>query len=289
MSAELDLARLERRVVAMGGLGKWLATVDQLRKLLAMGEPDIAQLVLSLSSPEVEAQALAATFDAFAAGAADAASIVEQQDGIDDVSRKGRPSKAAQKITKGLDRGGRSAMSKAKKLAKTGADAATILAPIFAHATRVRRSVSDAITLAGNEGTATVADRVGQPTVWVAETTACVQCLAYSGRVAKPGEEFPGGLTFGPPRAGAPLKYPPLHPHCRCTIEPLNDASYAAALRREAERSILRGFSLESESMATRIDAARRLVEGGVDAPKSVIAYARRAIAAGEFPTRARP
>jgi hypothetical protein len=41
--------------------------------------------------------------------------------------------------------------------------------------------------------------------------------------------------------------------------------------------------------MATRIDAAERLIADGVDAPKSVIAYAKRAVTAGEFPTRGRP
>jgi hypothetical protein len=51
----------------------------------------------------------------------------------------------------------------------------------------------------------------------------------------------------------------------------------------------LRGFSLESESMKTRVDAADRLVKRGVEAPKSVVAFARRAVKAGEFPTRGRP
>ena len=86
-----------------------------------------------------------------------------------------------------------------------------------------------------------------------------------------------------------PWKYPPAHPNCRCTVEPLNAPEYAAALRREADRSVLRGFSLESESMGTRVDAARRLIDRGVDAPKTVVAFARRAVRAGEFPTRGRP
>lgn len=126
--------------------------------------------------------------------------------------------------------------------------------------------------------------------MWVAETNACVECLAYSGRVSKPGKPFPGGLTYGAKSYHPePVDVPPRHPRCRCTIEPLRDKSYAAALRREADRSVLRGFSLESESMKTRIDAADRLVSRGVDAPKSVIAYARRSIKVGVFPTRSRP
>ncbi len=51
---------------------------------------------------------------------------------------------------------------------------------------------------------------------------------------------------------------------------------------------MLRGFSLESESMGVRIDAASRLLEQGVDAPKSVLAYAARYVKAGKFPDRGR-
>ncbi|MEI5603996.1 hypothetical protein, partial [Streptomyces brasiliscabiei] len=79
------------------------------------------------------------------------------------------------------------------------------------------------------------------------------------------------------------------HPRCRCELEPLVSREYADALRREADRSVLRGFSLESEPMRVRVEAAERLLARGVDAPKSVIAYARRAVKRGEFDTRGRP
>ena len=129
------------------------------------------------------------------------------------------------------------------------------------------------------------------PTVWVAETNACVRCLKYSGRVAPVGGTFPGGLTYGRPRAATngPLKHPPLHPHCRCTVEPLRSREYAASLRREADRSVARGFSLESESMGTRIDAAERLLKTDPNLPKTVVQYAERAVRRGEFTTRGRP
>lgn len=289
MSAELALARLEKRVLAMGGLKSWLESIDTLKKLLAMGEPDVAKIVLAMSSPKVEAQALAAVLDAFALGAKDANAILRKAE-LDEVSRTGRPSKAAREPVKGIDKAGRAAMAKAHKLAKVGAEPAAILAPLFGHANRVRRSISGSINHAGNEGATAVADRAGLPTVWVAETDACVDCLAYSGKVAKPGKAFPGGLTYGKKSYHPdPIKTPPLHPHCRCTVEPLVAKEYAVALRREADRSVLRGFSLKSESMARRIDAADRLLDRGVDAPKSVIAYARNAVKRGAFTTRGRP
>ncbi|MET0911414.1 MAG: hypothetical protein ABWZ99_18260 [Ilumatobacteraceae bacterium] len=273
----------------MGELARWLATVDTLRKLLAMGDPDIANLVLVLSSPNIEAAVVAATLDAFQLGAGDALRIVEAA-GYEDVVNRGRPSLAAREPARGLDNLGREALATAQRLISGGAPIEAVLAPIFAHAVSVRARISDAITRAGNEGATAIADRVGLPTVWVAETNACVTCLAYSGRVANPGKTFPSGLTYGKrSTVSERLDVPPAHPHCRCTVEPLNDPSYAAALRREADRSVLRGFSLPSESMSVRIDAARRLLDRGVSAPKSVIAYARRQVKAGSFPTRGRP
>lgn len=289
MSAELALAKLEARVLATGDIAKWLKTVDTLRKLLAMGDPDIVKVVLALSSPRVEAQALAAVLDAFAVGAADGIKVLRATE-LDDVRRKGRPSKDTQAIVAGLDKLGKAELAKAHKLARAGADIANVLAPVFAHADRIERRVSDGVNFAGNEGTTAIADAAGVPTVWMAETNACVECLAYSGQVAAPGKPFPGGLTYGK-KSYNPGKvfHPPRHPRCRCTVEPLVDESYALALRREADRSVLRGFSLPSESMGTRIDAANRLLENGVTAPKSVKAYARKSITAGTFPTRGRP
>jgi hypothetical protein len=179
----------------------------------------------------------------------------------------------------------------AKKLLRGGADPTTFLSPLFGHANRIKASVSDSINRAGNEGSTAVADAADLPTVWVAETNACVVCLAYSGRTAKPGEAFPGGLSYGKRSKwyADAIASPPRHPNCRCTVEPLVAQEYADALRREADRSVLRGFSLESESMATRVDAAKRLLAEGVDAPKTVIAFSKRAVTQGKFPTRGRP
>lgn len=290
MSAEAELVALERKVLAAGEVGRWLKAVDTLRKLLAMGDEDTARaLLLVLTAPRVEGAALAAVLDAFALGATDALGILEAA-GISDIRRTGRPTAGALAPVKGIDKVGALELAKAIKLAEAGADINTATAPVFGHANRIRGSVSDAVNRGGNEGTTRVADAAGLPTVWVAETDACVHCLAYSGRVADPGKAFPGGLTYGR-KSYYPdtIETPPRHPRCRCTVEPLHSQEYADALRREADRSVLRGFSLPSESMKVRVEAAHDLVEAGVDAPKSVIEYARRSVKRGAFTTRGRP
>jgi hypothetical protein len=288
MSAELALAKLEASVLALGGVGRWLRNVDTLRILLARESPDIKAIVLAMVMPNVEQQAKAAVLDAFGLGARDALTLVDDVD--PDLARTGKPSKDALAIVKGFDKEGRKAMSMATKLARSGAADLDVLAPIFGHANSVRGRVIESVNMSGNEGATAVADAADMSTVWVAETDACVECLAYSGLVAPVGGYFPGGLTYGRRSYNkSKLKHPPRHPRCRCTVEPLRSTEYADALRREADRSVLRGFSLASESMGKRLDAADRLLERGVDAPKSVVAFANRSVKAGAFPTRGRP
>lgn len=289
MSAEDELARLEAKVLAAAGIRDYLKRVATLRALLEREDADaVRRIILGMSAPIVQAQAAAAVLDAFRAGALDALDILDTI-GAEPVSRIGRPSAQAKGIVAGLDKAGRDALATAQKLARANAGALEAAAPLIAHANRISRNVTEAVNMAGNEGATAIADAAELPTVWVAETNACVRCLAYSGRVAAPGKNFPGGLTYGKPVGGEPLPHPPLHPHCRCTVEPLQSREYAAALRREADRSVLRGFSLESESMGTRIDAAERLLRRSPDAPKSVIQYAESAVRRGEFTTRGRP
>ncbi len=291
MSAELELARLEAQVLAASGIADYLKRVDTLRVLLERADPAIRNIVLTMVAPRLEAQALAAVLDAFGAGARDALDILEDMGELERIGRIGRPSAEAKAIVRGLDKAGRDALAKAQKLARAGAQLDAVLAPLTGHANSIKARVTEAVNMAGNEGSTAVADAAGIPTVWVAETNACVRCLKYSGRVAKPGGMFPGGLTYGRPKYAdnGPLPHPPLHPHCRCTVEPMRSREYAKALRREADRSVLRGFSLESESMSTRIDAAERLLKTDPDAPKSVLAYAQSAIKRGGFTTRGRP
>lgn len=287
MSAEEDLARLERQVLGVARVSRFLVAVDELRRMLAMEDPRLRERVLALVAPSIGKDLAAAVGAAFNIGVRDAVGILDEGEpkGVSRVAPPALVTAARATQSTLLDQ-----IATARKLAAVGADPATFLSPVLAAGSAVKRDVTTLVNAAGNAGSTAVADAAGVPTVWVAETSACVTCLAYSGQVADPGKNFPAGLTYGKSSTvTAPVGHPPAHPNCRCTVEPLLSDDYAAALRREADRSVLRGFSLESESMKVRLDAARRLVESDVDAPKSVVAYARRSIKAGEFPTRGRP
>ena len=132
--------------------------------------------------------------------------------------------------------------------------------------------------------------------MWVPERDACVRCLRYAGmRLLRPGDHFPGGLSYDP--AGDttdadPVASPPLHPHCRCELQLVTrgDSEEASlALKREADRSILKGWALDTEGQAARRRAAESLLSSGVNAPKSVKADARRRLQAGDTFTRPVP
>lgn len=299
MSAEAELAALEAAVLNAAQIADYRRRVSVLRELVERADDQVRAMVLAMTAPRLEAQALAAVLDAFGAGARDALRILRNS-GLGTIARIERPTAATRAIVGGLDREGRIAFARAQRLAQAGASLDTVIAPLVGHANAIGRRVTQAVNAAGNEGSRAVADAADMPVVWVAETNACVRCLAYSGRIAQRGQRFPGGLTYGKPSSAdrGPLPHPPLHPHCRCTIEPLNDPSYAETLRREANRSVLRGFSLESESMGVRVDAAERLARevranggtvDGWDVPKSVLATADRAVRNDGFTTRGRP
>lgn len=128
--------------------------------------------------------------------------------------------------------------------------------------------------------------------VWVSERDACVNCLRYAGQIVKAGEDWTGGQSWDPKQVDKKAKgvRPPLHPHCRCRPVPWNPAwakpgevSLPDAVAREAQRSIARGFSLPSESNASRIRALKELLSGNPDLPKTVLARARQDLKNGEF------
>ncbi|HEY1820411.1 MAG TPA: hypothetical protein VGG83_10810 [Trebonia sp.] len=161
-----------------------------------------------------------------------------------------------------------------------------------------------AVNDAGNRAAARIAQATGQKLVWVPERDACVVCLALSGDVVDPmkGESFDEFATFGattPPSVwppGMPLIGPPRHPHCRCIAQVWNGSavggmSWPERLKHEALRSIARGFSLPSESQAARLRAAERILRDGRagQLPKSVQAYAERAVGRRKFETRTVP
>lgn len=131
---------------------------------------------------------------------------------------------------------------------------------------------------------------------WVAERDACVNCLAYAGKIVPAGGEWQKGLSWDPnqndpqPISKGGGVRPPLHPHCRCRPVPWDPAwakpgevSLPDAVSREAQRSIARGFSLPSESNASRIRALKELLKGNPDLPKTVLERARRDLNNGGF------
>jgi hypothetical protein len=145
--------------------------------------------------------------------------------------------------------------------------------------------------------------------IWVAERDACVRCLAYAGLHVLPGAKFEGGLTFGP-RWASVIGRPPLlgpgwfegegsHPWCRCELRIIHLATsrrMADALKREARRSVAKGWARPTEGNTVRVVAAERLLSGAANLPKSVVAEARsrlgkpaRLPARGTIPVKHRP
>lgn len=123
--------------------------------------------------------------------------------------------------------------------------------------------------------------------IWQPERDACVRCLKYAGQYRTAAGEFKAGQSFDPsaPRPEGTLPGPPLHPNCRCELEIIPQSSApdnAKALQREAQRSVLKGWALASESDAVRTRAAQALLNSNVVAPKSVISETRRRLKSGQ-------
>lgn len=149
------------------------------------------------------------------------------------------------------------------------------LAGLLAVVGPLSKSVADmeaasawAVWTAANEATVSAARQLGAKLVFVPERDACLRCIPL------------GGTTD----AEAGFQVPPIHPRCRCEVAPYDDPAVPRALRRESIRSVLRGFSLPSESEAARVRAAAAMLQRRPNAPASVLAYARRAVERGKFP-----
>ncbi len=124
--------------------------------------------------------------------------------------------------------------------------------------------------------------------VWVSERTACVHCVGLAGEVAQFGQPFPAESRFAEKQltwAGYNGR-PPRHPNCRCRVIPWDGGPETPeALKREAERSVARGWSLPTESNAARLRALNALLrQPGLRLPPSVVRRARRALELGKFP-----
>lgn len=138
----------------------------------------------------------------------------------------------------------------------------------------------------------------GLRVVWVNERDACLVCLALAGHVIDPnsGDGFDEFATFSPHPApavwppGMPLMGPPRHPNCRCRLRIIaaDNTMVPEALRREAERSVARGWSAH-DSRRSRLRAADMLVRRANRLPRTVNERAAKNVAAGSFSTRHRP
>lgn len=124
--------------------------------------------------------------------------------------------------------------------------------------------------------------------IWVSERDACVHCIGLAGEVARFGEPF----TAFSPYAEKPLAWggyngrPPRHPNCRCRLIPWDGTDETVdALKREAQRSVARGWSLPTESNAARLRALNRLLQSpNLRLPPSVVRRARQALQDRNFP-----
>jgi hypothetical protein len=156
----------------------------------------------------------------------------------------------------------RSAVARVESLSEV----LTVMAPLTGSVSTMRGDAEFAVHRARNEAVASAARQTGAKLVFVPERDACLRCIGLSGAT------------------GGDIDLPPIHPHCRCEVEPYDDEAVPLALKREAVRSVLRGFSLPSESEAARLRAARDMLGRRPAAPESVKAYARAAIRRGKFP-----
>lgn len=281
MTVEDDLLRLE----TSGPVGRLGGRLDELRAAIALmavtGDySGLADLLAAFAVPGgIDAALADAAEEAARLGAADARQGIGAAGRT--VARMSPPSGLAMQVIIGL--------AQARKLAATGpttlAGSLAAVSPLTKAGLAVQRAQAYQVNLAANHARAAVLDKAGVGIMWVPERNACVHCTAYAGVSRNAKGQFPAGLTYGAKPLPAPphgMATPPLHPNCRCALQGY-DADVAAALKREADRSILRGFALESESERARLDAAERLLASGVRAPASVKRYAETAINRGGF------
>lgn len=292
MAYDQDLLDLEASTLE-AACGDWLRAIDAIRTLIAMDSPSVAQAILALGVPTVEATLVAGITAAHKIGASHALDMAGDLNLLEEVAashvvRAQPPTKVVDPVNT-LDDRIKTAHLQARILVQTGAEPVSAAAPLFAASNTVKSLGVSQINASANTASTSMALAVNLPLVWVAERDACVDCLALAGKVVTPGDAFPQ-VTYGAKIRYPATEQPPLHRYCRCYVELLNDQSYADALQREAQRSILRGYALPSESNAVRIKAASMLLDNPLlDAPKSVQTFARQAVKRGSFPNRQVP
>lgn len=171
-----------------------------------------------------------------------------------------------------------------------------VLSAVRAPVARAERTATWVANRSIAEGVRHVTQQYDVPTIWIAERDACLHCLAYAGQVVQPGQLFPGGLTYGDrPLGTEPVSEPPLHPNCRCRLQPwlgseeeVGPVDLPQALRREAQRTVAQGSANASEP--ARLRAADRLLQrADLMLSRTAVKRARKAIADRKFIDRRRP
>lgn len=302
-----DFTTLVRRTLAawttaFGSVGGDATSGPALRSILAAVRAAVRRLLAPLGPRAQQALDQSLT-DAVLLGASQHAAFVRDATGRSastPLPRPRRPLRDAAARVRGIvaERRDRALAMLRPAVARRWSHVLTGIGTARGALSAVRSHITWVVGQAVNEGLTAGIRAIGAQKLWVAERDACVNCAAYAGLVADVGDDFPGGLSWDPQQRGRgePLPAPPLHPNCRCRVVAWKDEwaepgvlPFPEALRREARRSIARGFSLQTESNAARIRAARELLRRGANLPRSVEAYAATAIAAGRFTTRSVP
>lgn len=290
-------------VTAFGGVRAEAQDPGVLRRILAAVRAAIRRLLGPLSS-RAQGALEDALVDAVLLGARQHAAFVEEASGRRTRPVSTRPSRGLRRRAAAIADAVNERRDRALAILRPNrvhrwSDVQTGIGTARSAVPAVRTHITTVVNEAVNEAAQAAIDQHGEKKVWIAERDACVNCAAYAGLTAAPGAAFPAGLSWDPNQAGRDereLDGPPKHPNCRCRIAAWDDAweqegvpTFPDVLRREARRSVARGWSLPTESGAARIRAARELLRTGAGLPKSVEEFAARAIRVGRFADRTFP
>jgi hypothetical protein len=289
-------------VAAFGDVQAEASSPSALRRILGAIRAAIRRLLHPLA-PRAEQALSDALLEAVRLGASQHAAFLDEATGRNRRPVSTRPSRRLRERVSAIsdavaDHRDRALAMLRPNRVRRWADAQAGIGVARNATTAVRTHITTVVGEAVNEATQAAIDYTGAKKVWIAERDACVNCAAYAGLVVAADATFPAGLSWDPKQRGRgeALDAPPLHPNCRCRVTAWDESwaqpgaiSMPEALRREARRSIARGWSLPTESGAARIRAARELLRVGANLPKSVEERARLAVAAGRFQDRTVP
>lgn len=298
MALQDDLLELEEHFVDEAN-GQWKAGVERLKKdvllLLSTVQPGetvaavalINAMLNRLTVPDIDRKGMDAVLAAHTFGLSTIKVSLRDPDlELPNVA----VSNNSRRAVTGLNQKATEALNEARNrlsmswVAENTEDLLFALAPLLQNPARTEAALSWAINNAANSAVSKAALKMNETMVWISERDGCLACTAYAGlRSTLTG--FPKGLSYGkkPKDSEGTLPHPPLHPRCRCVVEVGISTEYAEALKREAVRSVLRGFKLPSESEKARIEAAKELLNKNPQAPESVKKYAERAVKKGSF------